>query len=95
MFNAINAPSYHGTQVSSLYRHFEWEKQQKYEQRIREIKMGSFTPLVFSTLRGGMGHVLLYFTEDLLSLSLFRSCHIVHGCIAGLVVLCYAPLLGV
>ena len=54
--NAINAPSYHGTQVSSLYQCFECEKQQKYEQYIREIEMGSFTPVVFSTLRGGMGH---------------------------------------
>ena len=34
VFNTINAPSYHGTQVFSLYQHFEHEKQQKYEQRI-------------------------------------------------------------
>ena len=56
MINAINAPSYRGILISSLYQCFEREKQQKYEQRIREIEMGSFTPLVFSTLRGGMGH---------------------------------------
>ena len=41
--NAINAPSYCGTQVSS---HFEHKKQRKYEERIREIEMSSFVPLV-------------------------------------------------
>ena len=44
------------TQVSSLYQHFERDKQRKYEQCIREIEMSSFTSLTFSTLRGGMGH---------------------------------------
>ena len=59
-----NAPSYCGTQVSSLYLHFEREKQWKYERRIREIEMGSFTPLVFSTF-GGMGHAAAVFYRRL------------------------------
>ena len=37
----------------SLQKPREREKQRKYEQRIREVEMGSFTPLVFST-SGGM-----------------------------------------
>ena len=41
-----NAFSYRGSQVSSLYRKFEKDKRRKYEQRIREIEMASFTPLV-------------------------------------------------
>jgi len=49
-----NAPSYRRTAVSSLYRKFERDKQRMYEQRIRDVEMGSFTPLVFSTF-GGMG----------------------------------------
>ena len=54
--NAI-APSYPSILTAVVYRCFEREKlQRKYEQRIREIEMGSFTPLVFSTLRGSMGH---------------------------------------
>ena len=48
------APSYRNTAVSSLYRRFERDKQRMYEQRIRDVEMGSFTPLVFSTF-GGMG----------------------------------------
>jgi len=68
-----NASSYCGTQVSSLYRRFEREKQRKYEQRIREVEMGSFTPLVFSTF-SGMGHAsILFSTKDLPSLFLSRE----------------------
>ena len=48
-----NASSYRGSQVSSLYHKFEKDRRRKYEQRIREIEMSSFTPLVFST-SGGM-----------------------------------------
>ena len=49
-----NIVSYWRSQASSLYRKFEEGKQRKYEQRIREIKMTSFTPLVFSTSGGSM-----------------------------------------
>ena len=42
-----NASSYRGSQVSSLYRKFEKDKRRRYEQRIREVEMASFTPLVF------------------------------------------------
>ena len=38
------ASSYRATPVASLYRRFEKEKRRKYEQRIREVEMGSFTP---------------------------------------------------
>ena len=48
------APSYRNTAVSSLYRRFERDKQRMYEQRIRDVEMVSFTPLVFSTF-GEMG----------------------------------------
>ena len=53
VFNPM-ATSYRTTAVSSLYRHFERAKQRMYEQRVREVEMSSFTPLVFSTF-GGMG----------------------------------------
>ena len=49
------ASSYRTTPVSSLYRQFEKEKCRKYEQRIREVEMGSFVPLVFSTFGGMSG----------------------------------------
>ena len=50
------APSYRNTAASSLYKRFEHDKQYKYEQCVRDVEMGSFTPLVFSTL-WGMGAV--------------------------------------
>jgi len=49
-----NTPSYWRTAFSSLYTKFECNKQHMYEQHIRDVEMGSFTPLVFSTF-GGMG----------------------------------------
>ena len=36
-----------------MYHRQEREKQRQYEQRVREVELGSFTPLVFSTT-GGM-----------------------------------------
>ena len=49
-----NASSYHNLQLSSIYRRHEKEKKRHYEDRVREVEHGSFTPLVFST-SGGMG----------------------------------------
>jgi len=42
-----NASSYLKTVVSSLYRKFEWDKQQMYEQRVRDVEMGSFGVFYF------------------------------------------------
>ena len=48
------ASSYRNTHIASLYRRFERENMQRcYEQRVREVGMGSFTLLVFSTFGGG------------------------------------------
>ena len=49
-----NAPSYRQLQLNSIYRRQEREKRTNYEQRIREVELASFTPLVFS-ISGGMG----------------------------------------
>ena len=49
-----NAPSYWKMQLPSAYRLHERQKQRSYDQRVREVEHGSFTPLVFST-SGGMG----------------------------------------
>lgn len=40
--------------VSSLYRQLKLEKQRMYKKCVRDVEMGSFTPLVFSTY-GRMG----------------------------------------
>ncbi|KAL5475504.1 hypothetical protein EMCRGX_G025326 [Ephydatia muelleri] len=42
------------TELPSAYRIHEHQKQRSYDQRVREIEHGSFTPLVFTT-SGGMG----------------------------------------
>ena len=49
-----NSPSYCGLELTTCYRRQEREKQRAYEQRVREVEHGSFTPLVFNTA-GGMG----------------------------------------
>jgi len=46
------ASSHHNNALVSLYRCFEREKQRRYEQRVCEVEMGSFAPLVFSTFEG-------------------------------------------
>ena len=62
-----NASSYRGSSLSSLYRRLEKEKRRKYEQRIRDVEMGCFTPLVFSTF-GGMSIICNIFFKRLASL---------------------------
>ena len=53
--------------MSSLYHRLEKEKQRKYEQRIRDVEMGYFTSLVFSTF-GGMSTISNIFFKRLASL---------------------------
>ena len=43
-----------GYALSTCYRKQELEKRRHYDQRVREVEHGSFTPLVFNTL-GGIG----------------------------------------
>ena len=52
MFNPF-APSNSRSSLNTTYRHHESLKRRSYEQRVREIEHGSFTPLVFSAT-GGM-----------------------------------------
>ena len=55
VFNPL-APSYQNTPVAQCYRRNEQENKRAYDQRVREIEHGSFSPLVFSAT-GGMGTV--------------------------------------
>ena len=52
------ARTYVNSSLSSCYKCNESEKRRNYDQRIREIEHGSFTPLVFSAA-GGSGVVLV------------------------------------
>ena len=40
--------------LTQCYRHLEQDKEHAYEARVREVELGCFTPLVFST-SGGLG----------------------------------------
>ena len=55
VFNPF-AQSYTNSSLSKCYRKHELDKKREYEERIREIEHGSFSPLVFSTA-GGMGPI--------------------------------------
>ena len=51
VFNPL-APSYCKSSLNATYRHHKNIKKRDYEQRVREIEHGTFTPLVFSASRG-------------------------------------------
>ena len=53
VFNPLS-PTYHNTSLAQCFRRNELEKRRAYDERIREIEHGSFSPLVFST-SGSMG----------------------------------------
>ena len=67
VFNPL-APSYRNQTLTSCYRRNEQEKRRAYDQRVREIEHGSFTPLVFSA-SGGMGPAARVFYKKLASMS--------------------------
>ena len=53
VFNAF-AESNQSTSLAATFRRHEGEKCRAYEEHVREVERGSFTPLVFSSL-GGIG----------------------------------------
>ena len=62
-----NARSYQNQSLSQAYRKNELEKKRHYNERVREIEHGTFTPLVFSVY-GGMGQECKVFYKRLCSL---------------------------
>ena len=62
-----NAPSYHQTQVDSLFHRHKPEKKREYGDHVRSIESASFTPLVFSTF-GGLGREASIFYSRLANL---------------------------
>ncbi len=53
VFNPF-APSHRNTPLAQCYRRNEQEKKRAYDERVREVEHGTFSPLVF-TASGGMG----------------------------------------
>ena len=70
IFNPM-APS-NNQPLQACYRKHENQKKRAYEQRIREVEHGSFTPLVFSA-SGGMGNAARIFYKRLASLIADKS----------------------
>ena len=66
VFNPL-APSNSRSSLNTTYRHHESLKRRSYEQRLREVEHGSFTPLVFSAT-GGMAPALTIAFKGLASL---------------------------
>ena len=66
------ARTYVNSSLSSCYKRNESEKRRNYDQRIREIEHGSFTPLVFSTA-GGMGPAATVVFKRLASMISIRN----------------------
>ena len=66
VFNPI-APSHLNSSLSNCYRKNEQEKKRAYDERVRHIEHGVFSPLVFSTA-GGMGPVAIVVYKRLASL---------------------------
>ena len=50
--------------TSEVFKEQEEEKRRKYQQRVLDVEMGSFTPLVFGT-NGGMGNECQRFLKHL------------------------------
>ena len=50
----INSKCNQGKTTTTIFKEQEEEKKRKYQQRVLDVEMGSFTPLVFGT-NGGMG----------------------------------------
>ena len=66
MFNPF-ATSYVKDSLTQCYRRLEMDKKRAYEARVREVELGCFTPLVFST-SGGLGPAAKTFYKRLASL---------------------------
>ncbi len=59
VFNPF-APTYRRSTLAQSYKRNEMEKKRAYEQRVREIEHGSFTPLVFSAAGMGPAAAIVY-----------------------------------
>ena len=62
-----NARSYRNSSISAVYRRHEMTKKREYGDRVWEVELASFTPLVFSTT-GGMGREGTVFYRQLANL---------------------------
>ena len=60
----VNSKSNQGRPTHMVFKEHEKEKKRKYQQRVLDVEMGTFTPLVFGT-NGGMGSDCQMFLKQL------------------------------
>ena len=60
----MNSKFYHNKTTSEVFKEQENKKRRKYQQRVLDVEMGSFTPLVFGT-NGKMGNECQRFLKHL------------------------------
>ena len=60
----VNSKTNQGKPSAAIFKEKESEKKRKYQQRVLEVEMGSFTPLIFGT-NGGMGEECKMFMKHL------------------------------
>ena len=60
----VNSKCYQSKPTSEVFKEQEEEKKRKYQQRVLDVEMSSFTPLVFGT-NGGMGNECQRFLKHL------------------------------
>lgn len=60
----VNSNTNQNKSTTTIFKEHENEKKRKYEQRILNVEMGTFTPLVFGT-NGGMGNDCQVFINTL------------------------------
>ena len=60
----VNSKCCQSKPTSEVFKEQEKEKKRKYQQRVLDVEMGSFTPLVFAT-NGGIGNECQRFLKHL------------------------------
>ena len=82
----VNSKSNQGKATSTIFKEQEKDKKRKYQQRVLDYKMGSFTPLVFET-NGGIGADCNYFLKHLAEKLLEKNEELYHITITRIVII--------
>ena len=60
----VNSKTNQGKPTAAIFKEQESERKRKYQQKVLEVEMGAFTPLIFGT-NGGMGEECKMFMKHL------------------------------
>ena len=71
----VNSKCNQGKTTTTIFKEQEEEKKRKYQQRVLDVEMGSFTPLVFDLLRFKVGTHMRKRFQDTLPQNSTRGFH--------------------